>query len=298
VTYPPRACSANLLDVDAASTANGELDGMSYEELANVFAAYEQATRLQVCFRPLSDRWGKPEHCGAMAPFLEHRSAFCAEVKDRQMPACSRWDNAALPTACSPPEGRRTAPFLRRCHAGAEELLLPIWDGGMLLAVVFIGQFARDPGAAASLRPLVDADLHHANALAVLVRSHLREMARELDGRRTGRTAGRRGIIDAYLQESLSDGPTLPALAARLSLSSSRAGHVVRELTGRSFRELVDERRTATAQDLLTSTDATLAWISRQAGFTDVAYFCRAFKHRTGMTPTSFRRRHRHTRWT
>ena len=90
----------------------------------------------------------------------------------------------------------------------------------------------------------------------------------------------------------------ISGLAARLSLSSSRAGHLVRELTGRSFRDLVSEHRVAAAEDLLTSTDGTIAWIARQTGFQDVAYFCRFFKQKTGMTPTAFRQKHRRVPWT
>lgn len=116
---------------------------------------------------------------------------------------------------------------------------------------------------------------------------------KRLDREHNGLAVGRRGVIERYIRRSLLAGPSLSELASLLSLSRSRTCHVVREETGHSFQDLVQERRVAVARDLLANGDGTIGWIARQTGFKDTAYFCRYFKRKTGMTPTDFRNQYR-----
>ena len=262
--------------------------------LAEMLETFEQATGLQVCLRPMTDRWSDPGGAWIVRPpHHEHRSAFCTAVKSRAMAACSRCDVTELPAVCSPASGSHVEPFVRTCHAGAGELLLPLWREGALVGVLFAGQFATEDGHGTGL-PRLDAErIRYVRTLLRALGSYLGDVLDELDGQRQTWTDGRRGAIEAYVRESLVAGPTLAELAERLSLSRSRASHAVREATGRSFRELVDDRRLAVAQDLLISTGGTIAWVAAQTGFQDVAYFCRYFKRKTGTTPTGYRRRFR-----
>lgn len=271
-------------------------------ELAAVLAAFEKATDMQACFRPMSDRWQDTEgHSLLVEPFAGHRSAFCEAAKARSMAACTKCDLTDLPADCSPLGHRITEPFVRTCHAAADEVLLPLWSDGVLVAVLFIGQFRRRPpngdGRRSAALPYVDDEaLRSLLSLTLPLRSYLLDLLRMLDEQRHRPAAGRRGVIESYIRESLSGGPTLQGLATRLSLSRSRAGHLVHELTGRSFSELVEQRRITIAKDLLTSSEGTVAWISRQAGLRDTAYFCRYFKDKTGLTPTQFREQRRQDR--
>jgi AraC-like DNA-binding protein len=277
---------ANVLDMEAESSQ------ILPDELAEVLAAFERATGLYACFRPMSDRWrGTDGAIVTREPFVGHRSPFCVDAKARSMAACTKCDNADLPGACSPSNGRLVEPFVRTCHAGADEILLPVWDQGVLVAVLFVGQFTRD--GAHGLRQLDATQIQHVRMLMLALRSYLEDLLRRLEGQRQEFATGRRGAIEAYVRERLAAGPTLQELASRLSLSRSRTSHVVREVTGRSFQDLVEERRIGVAKDLLTETDGTIAWVARQTGFNDVAYFCRYFKRKTGTTPTGFRRRYR-----
>lgn len=290
---------ATLLDMEAESSLIADVGGSRplRDQLAAVFTAFEQAAGLQVCVKPMSDRWRGSDGLHVIpGPFLGHRSPFCHAVKARAFPACAKCDRADLPAVCAPPEGRVVEPFIRTCHAGAEEVLVPLWSDGVLVAVLFAGQFTsshRDPPGPTTLRLVTPADAQHLQTLMLPLRSYLLDVLRRLDNERNGHAVGRRGAIEAYVRESLSSGPTLPELASRLSLSRSRASHAVRELTGRSFQDLVEERRIAVARDLLANGDGTVAWVARQTGFNDTAYFCRYFKRKTGTTPTSFRKQYR-----
>lgn len=265
------------------------------DELGAVFAAFELAGGLHLCFRPLSDRWQGTDGRQLVPPrFAEHRSSFCRTIKRHSAAACTKCDVTDLPTACSARDGGVKHPFVRTCHAGADEILLPLWSENVLVAVLFAGQFSRhDDGAPTGIPVLGDEEVQHRRSLLLPLRDYLLGLLAKLDGQRRERTIGRRGAIESYLRESLSSGPTLPDLARRLSLSRSRTSHLVQELTGESFQGLVERQRIAVAKDLLTHTDGTIGWVARQTGFTDVAYFCRYFKKKTATTPTAFRQRNR-----
>ncbi len=253
------------------------------EEVERSLAAFEALTSSQLCFRPVAQRWNALGDHGRVEPYANHRSEFCVEQKAKNLPTCLRCDNQDAFLAC---EGREEA-FVRRCHAGAEELLLPLRADGSLTGVVFLGQLSvpgrpRDESATPPTEVLV-------GALDAL-RARLMEIFAELGTDEAARWRGPMAlVIEEYLRESLATGPTLTELAGRMRLSVSRAGHVVRETTGESFNQLVERRRIEMATELLTRTDGTIGWIARQVGFADTGYFSRYFKKRTGVTPGAYR---------
>jgi AraC-like DNA-binding protein len=265
-------------------------------ELSAVLSAFERATGRQVCLRPLSTRWRDADGVDiSEKPFHEHRSAFCQAAKRRSPRQCMKCDNTDLPGVCSPPGGPVLQPLVRTCHAGADELLIPLWTDGVLVGVLFVGQFTTNPArpTGENLLGRIDgAELRHLLTLALTMRSYLLDVLRKLDKQRLRDPDGRRGVIESYIRSNLTAGPSLSELATKLSLSRSRASHVVREATGRSFRDLVDDRRVAVARDLLVNTEGTVAWVAHQTGFGDIGYFCRYFKSKTGTTPTAYRRRY------
>ncbi len=253
------------------------------EEVERSLAAFESLTGTQLCFRPVAQSWNALGEHGRVEPYADHRSDFCVEQKAKNLPACMRCDNQDAFLAC---EGREKA-FVRRCHAGAEELLLPLRSDGTLTGVVFLGQLSV-PGRprAATQGPAVEVLVDALDAL----RARLMEIFVELGKDDAARWRGPMAlVIGEYLRESLATGPTLTELAGRMRLSVSRAGHVVRETTGESFNQLVERRRIEMAAELLTRTDGTIGWIAQQVGFADAGYFSRYFKKRTGMTPGAYR---------
>jgi AraC-like DNA-binding protein len=263
------------------------------EEVESVLAAFEQTTGMQICARLMSERW-RDAGGQSVVPWTYglHRSRFCEAVKARDLAACMKCDHTDLPLLCMPGQG----PFVRTCHAGADEVLVPLWSEGVLVAVIFLGQFRRrfrGMRGALTLRQVSEVDAQRLRDLTLSLQSYMLDVLSRLDEQRREHTTGRRGVIEAYIRRSLPTGPSLPELAGQLSLSPSRASHIVRELTGRSFQQLVEQRRIAVARDLLTDTGGKIAWVARQTGFRDIAYFCRYFKRKTGLTPTAFRKRHR-----
>lgn len=138
-----------MLDVNAESNIIGHSDGplVLRDEIATVFEVFEHATNLQVCLKPMSDRWRDPAGRYVIPErFLGHHSLFCYTVKSKAFSACAKNDRADRPVVCFPVAGRVVEPFVRTCHAGADEVLLPLWSDGLLVGVVFVGQFTRVHG--------------------------------------------------------------------------------------------------------------------------------------------------------
>jgi AraC-like DNA-binding protein len=64
---------------------------------------------------------------------------------------------------------------------------------------------------------------------------------------------------------------------------------LLKKETGKSFTELVTERRMERAQDLLTNTAMRIADVAHATGFSDEGYFTRRFKQWHGSSPRAFR---------
>lgn len=65
--------------------------------------------------------------------------------------------------------------------------------------------------------------------------------------------------------------------------------HLIKEETGKSLKELVNEIRLAEARNLLENSSFQIGQIADYCGFSTHAYFFRIFKSQVGMTPQEYR---------
>lgn len=93
----------------------------------------------------------------------------------------------------------------------------------------------------------------------------------------------------AFIREHLCDEITLQQAAAEAFLSPNYLAHILKKETGRTFTELVTERRLLLAKELLSTTNDKVSTVAHASGFADEAYFARRFKQATGMSPRTFR---------
>ncbi|MFW6289291.1 MAG: helix-turn-helix transcriptional regulator, partial [Spirochaetota bacterium] len=63
-----------------------------------------------------------------------------------------------------------------------------------------------------------------------------------------------------------------------------------RESTGTTIREALLRRRLTEAKRLLATTSMPVTELLHAAGFNDVSYFNRCFRHDTGQTPREYRK--------
>jgi AraC family transcriptional activator of pobA len=82
---------------------------------------------------------------------------------------------------------------------------------------------------------------------------------------------------------------TTKGLASELGLSAARLSQIFRERTGRTVKDMLVERRLIEAKRTLAGTQTPITRIILDSGFNDMAYFHRAFRKDTGMTPGQYR---------
>jgi AraC-like DNA-binding protein len=105
-------------------------------------------------------------------------------------------------------------------------------------------------------------------------------------------SSGRRDALSRvtrYIRENLTQDLNLTEAAAAAFLSPNYLAHLLKKEIGKSFTDLVTERRMERAQDLLANTAMRIADVAHAAGFADEGYFTRRFRQWYGNSPRAFR---------
>ena len=84
---------------------------------------------------------------------------------------------------------------------------------------------------------------------------------------------------------------TVEQIAASASISPSECLRCFHDMIGTTPNQYLRDQRAQRAAELLCGTGLRVTEIAMQCGFQDASYFARAFKKRTGETPTQYRRR-------
>lgn len=95
-----------------------------------------------------------------------------------------------------------------------------------------------------------------------------------------------REVEENYREASLS------AVAQRAGVSPAYLSRMVREATGKTFKELLLEKRLARAKLLLVTSDLPVRDIMVAVGYENSSYFHRAFRGQMGQSPKDYRRVH------
>jgi AraC-like DNA-binding protein len=105
-------------------------------------------------------------------------------------------------------------------------------------------------------------------------------------------TAARRETLSRlghFLRANFDKHVSLTDAAEAVSLTPTYLAHLVKKETGKTFLELLTERRLDRAKELMLHSSLPIARIAEMAGFSDFAYFTRRFKQLTGVNPSRFR---------
>ena len=94
----------------------------------------------------------------------------------------------------------------------------------------------------------------------------------------------------AVMEEQFRTGAGVSDIAAVMGVTPTHLTRCCKQSCGRSAIELLQDRRIFEARRMLSETGAPVNLISAAVGFASPAYFTRAFQHRTGSSPTAFRR--------
>ncbi len=224
---------------------------------------------------------------------LRHEHRICRAVKaSGHERTCVAGDGQALREACRlHPDG-----FLKACHAGLVELVVPWQRSGEVGWVLFAGVW-RDAAAPAPVRQRASGVRLGAASELPAAWPDLLDALRNLCARLTvDRPASlplprtRREIVDRFLLLRHGEDVGLADLAGELGLSPSRASHVVSGLYGSPFARLLAEARLGSAEALLRHTDLPISTVALRCGFGDLSHFHAVFRRRYGDSPGVWRR--------
>jgi AraC-type DNA-binding domain-containing proteins len=263
---------------------------VSSAEVERAIAAFCATTGLEVCVKLLRAKLRHPtglEEISARRAL--HESAFCTGVKRTLNARCKDCDLRLVPERCEV-EKRQ---FTHVCHAGANEVIIPLFEEGTLAGVVYVGQFRTTEEQPAVLRLVSAEEQEKIEGLALLLGAYLGARLNEPRFVSESSKGYRAEAIRIFLQRNLPRNPGLAELARHLGLSTTRTAHAVREATGRSFVALRDEMRLERAEALLAGTYHKIARVAAECGFSSPQYFHRFFRRHKRMTPLAFRRRQR-----
>jgi AraC-like DNA-binding protein len=99
--------------------------------------------------------------------------------------------------------------------------------------------------------------------------------------------------IEDYIDHNLQRNLSVEELASHLRLSTSYFTRSFRSSVGLTPHAYVMRRRLLRAQELIASTDLPLIDIAAETGFADQSHFSRRFHQMTGVSPRTYRVRHR-----
>ncbi len=93
-----------------------------------------------------------------------------------------------------------------------------------------------------------------------------------------------------YLETSTSLDKSISDIAALCSVSENYFRRLFKEYSGVSPKEYILNAKIRKAQSRLYEENVSIAEIAEMCGFSDLAYFCRVFKKRTGLSPLAYRK--------
>ena len=153
-----------------------------------------------------------------------------------------------------------------------------------------IDQIERELSAGADR---ADEAVHmHTRLLAIWFARVMARQAPPASERADGSRA--RSLTEAYtalIEQEFRRPVGVSHFARALGVTPTHLARVCRGVSGRAALDLLTDRRHFEACRLLKDTDLPVSEVARQTGFRSPAYFTRAFKTRSALTPTEFRQR-------
>ena len=256
--------------------------------LEEIFQAWEGLAECRLCVHDHSRRLNVHPGRSQYEPNRgSHRKTFPAVCGQCERELCQEYCMHRLNRRV---ERRRERVFVKRCHAGVLEVVAPIYWNGAHVGTLFAGLWRPRHSHVEVAQPPVEPERVRRllRVLPVLADG----LAARFWGRRELLTAAasRVAAIEDYIAAHCRSGITLSSMAGHLGVSASRASHLIRELTGQTFSDLVQAKRLELAEFYLVSSDYRMKEVAQLCGFSGQEHFGRIFRRRCGRTPAVFRK--------
>lgn len=97
-----------------------------------------------------------------------------------------------------------------------------------------------------------------------------------------------------FIEQHIDEPLHLSALSRRANVTASHFSRVFKQWTGMTVTAYLVSKRIVLAKEWLLTTDKNIEVISASCGFESPSYFYKAFRKLTGVTPTEYKKLHRH----
>lgn len=121
------------------------------------------------------------------------------------------------------------------------------------------------------------------------VRSYLTLLFIDLVRRPENQTSQLMSAVEIYLEQHMKDA-SLHEFASQMGYSDIHTGRLIRAGSGKSFQELLLEKKLQKASKLLLETNDTVSEIAVKLGYTNISGLYKQFSHFYGMAPGNFRK--------
>ncbi|HPO91703.1 MAG TPA: helix-turn-helix domain-containing protein [Victivallales bacterium] len=261
------------------------------EVLEKIFCFLEQLTGMRVTVNDIYGFFCDHEGKTVLDPDrIYHRLDYCQKA-DRKRCIEHECKHANIIAA------KKSFPFIWSCWKGPQQIAVPLKWHGRHAGIIFIGPFISSSSNKEMLKeeillnvPVIDLDkLNGIFELLDVIGRGIVEKAVEV--KISGKGERWQKIYKLYT-ENITKKITIKDVAKELNLSPSRASHIVKELFGKSFEQLVLDYRIQRVAALLESTDMSISEIAEECGFCDIFYCSRVFKEKYGVSPNNFKQKH------
>lgn len=226
-----------------------------------------------------------------------HATPFCDEVKERKgLNPCLVCKGKAMNKA------KKTGlPFGGLCVNGVYEFCYPVFSGGGLLCIIFLGNIISDMDVfleksglpADSL--LIDTmergmDPEMCMQICSVLASYIRMLTADSKNISTGKRINATvAAVESYVERYFYLDISLSELANMYHYNEKYLGTLFKKQVGRSFHEYLNGRRLYRARMLLEQSQDSILSIATRVGFNNVTYFNRLFREVYGMSPSQLR---------
>lgn len=253
---------------------------MSEYPLEPSFQAFEKAFKctLIVHVRKLvfKNKEGKPLYAPVRYSHRQLLKCDCGRLFDR-----SYCTNKYFSTIYSKIDsGKISGSFITRCKFGFVQIGVPLFRLNSHVATIYAGVWSRplDKAHIRSVRAALE--IFAKGALA-----YADEMSMEQPALKSIKSD-----ISLFIANHFNEEISTTTLAKHLSLSVSRTCHLILELFGKNFSQLLLDARIGHAIFLLQNSDFRIKEIATKCGFQSMEHFSRSFRHHTGQSPRAFRK--------
>lgn len=262
------------------------------EQIHKTMRAIEQLTGTPVL-------WKKPSGIAGDINLplsqITHCNAFCEKVKLKNHVKCQQHDSCII----APASQATDESFLKPCHAGVVELIVPIINNGNYEGQLMFGPI-RNPDTRGKykncdslfkqLNSYGAEELESVSQLlkAVIELIKQREKSKIYQLRDTVSNIKIQRAIE-YINKNIDKQLSASAVAKNSFLSTSRFLHLFKETCGITFSDYITKQKIEKSKKLLLDTRQSISEICYQCGFTSQSYFGSIFRKVTQQTPSEYR---------